>query len=448
MTTCDRDRIYALVEDAASADPETEGHLSSCPECMELYGSIMEFAGALDDAAVWSADVVAIPSLNEMNGGVDMLVAESLRLEEERARGFEHVATLLGIAADGWHAYLRRIDGVCTVGLVDALLDEARKHGSAPREWERVADLAIEVAETLDPRSYPAGMVARARGNAWKERANALRLRGEFQDALWAVDEAERHYQQQPIPDFDLAVADYVRATILVETDRVSECIELTERAAQTFLEYGDAQRQVHARMVEAGACYNLNRKRESREIYLSLLKPLQEIGDSRTLALVFLDIAHTSVDLNDADMASIYFLQAAPLFKEFGMTAEVVAARWGLGRLMASTGRFDEALDRLRSAQAETEKLGFSGDAALISLDMAEVLLALGRSEEVPGLCRTLVGRFAKSGSNERALRALSYLREAAEAGKASTELVRYVRSYVAEVPRQPQLLFLPPPV
>ncbi|HEU5163625.1 MAG TPA: hypothetical protein VFV54_10795, partial [Thermoanaerobaculia bacterium] len=136
-----------------------------------------------------------------------------------------------------------------------------------------------------------------------------------------------------------------------------------------------------------------------------------------------------------------------APLFKEFGMTSEVVAARWGLGRLMASTGRFDEALDRLRSAQAEIEKLGFSGDAALITLDVAEVLLALDRPAEVPVLCRTLVDRFAKSGSNERALRALSYLREAAEAGKVSTELVRYVRNYVAEAPRQPQLLFLPPP-
>ncbi|HSN69743.1 MAG TPA: hypothetical protein VLV48_10885, partial [Thermoanaerobaculia bacterium] len=290
MTTCDRDRIYALVEDAASADPEAEGHLNSCPECMELYGSIMEFAGALDDPAVWSAEPVAIPFLSEMNGGVDLLVAESLRLEEERACGFEHVATLLGIAPDGWHSYLRRIDGVCTVGLVEALLDEARKRVSSPKEFERIADLAIEVSETLDPRSYPAGMVARARGNAWKDRANALRLRGEFQDALWALDEAERHFQQQPIPEFDLATADYVRATILVETDRVSECLELAARAAQTFLDYGDAHRQILAKMTEAAACYNMNRKRESREIALSLLKPLQEIGESRTLAIVFLN--------------------------------------------------------------------------------------------------------------------------------------------------------------
>lgn len=445
--SCDRDRIYALFENPVAADVATEAHLSSCPSCMELYGSITEFTAALDDPGVWSAEVVPIAPFMETNPGLDLLVAESIRLEEERVRGFDVVATLLGTPVEGWHASLRRIDGVCTVGLVEALLDEGRKRASEPREFERIADLAIEVSEALDPASYPNGMVARARGNAWKDRANALRLRGELQDALWAVDEAERNYRQQPIPEFDLATADYVRATILVETDRVAEALTLAEQVAETFLDYGDVQRQVHAKMAQSGALYNLGRKRESREVALSLLKPLQEIGDSRTLALSFLHIAQMSVDLNDVDMASLYFLQAATIFREFGMTAEEANARWGLGRLTVATGRLQEGLERLQAARVEMDKLGFSGDAALIRLDIAEVLLALDRATDVPEICRSLVERFTKSGSNERALRALSYLREAADAGTASPELVRYVRNYVAEVPRQPQLLFLPPP-
>jgi tetratricopeptide (TPR) repeat protein len=445
--TCDRDRIYALVENPAATDVATEAHLSACPECMELYGSVVEFTAGLGDPGVWGADVVPIAPFVETTVGLDLLVAESLRLDEERARGLDVVATLLALPVDAWHAWLRGVEGVCTVGLVEALLGEGRKRQSDPREFERIADLAIEVSEALDPRSYPKGMVARARGNAWKDRANALRIRGEFQDALWALDEAERHYQQQPVPEFDLATADYVRATILVETDRVAECITLADHAARTFLDYGDVHRQIQAKMIEAGALYNLGRKRESREISLSLLKPLQEIGESKTLAMVFLNIAQISVDLNDTDMASIYFLQAAPLFREFGMLSDEAKARWGLGRLLVTRGRFEEALDRLRAARADLEALGLMGDASLITLDLAEVLLALGRSAEVTLTCRSLVQRFTKAGSNERALRALSYLQEAAEAGNASTELVRYVRQYVAEAPRQPQLLFLPPP-
>lgn len=445
--TCDRDRIYALVENPAVADVATETHLTNCPECMELYGSIAEFAAGLADPGVWSADVVPIAPFIESNVGLDLLVAESMRLEEERARGLEVVATLLALPLDGWHAWLRRIEGVCTVGLVDALLAEGRKRASEPREFERIADLAIEVSETLDPSAYPAGMVARTRGNAWKDRANALRLRGEFQDALWAVDEAERNFRQQPIPEFDLATADYVRASILVETDRVAESLTLAEQSGRVFLDYGDLSRQINAKTIEAAALFNLGRKRESRETYLALLKPLQELGESRTLGLIFLNIAQTSVDLNDPDMASIYFLQAAALFRDFGMTTDEAAARWGLGRLLAATGRFKEAAERLAGARADLERLGASGDAALVSLDLAEVLLGLGRASEVPEICRALVARFTKSGSSERALRALSYLREAADAGIASPELVRYVRKYVAETPRQPQLLFLPPP-
>lgn len=445
--TCDRDRIYALVENPTLTDIATDAHLQSCTECMELYGAATEFAASLADPALWSAEIIPMAPLMETNEGLDYLVAESLRLEEERARGLEIVASLLGVPLDGWHAWLRGIEGVCTVGLVDALLAEARTRQSMPREFERVADLAIEVAEMLDPRAYPPGMVARARGNAWKDRANALRLRGEAQDALWAIDEAERNFRQQPIPEFDLAAADYVRATVLVETDRVPDALALAQQAAVTFLDFGDTSREIHARIVEAAALLNLGRTRESREVYLSLLKPLQEIGESRTLALVFLNIAQTSVAINDTNLASVYFLQAATLFREFGMAGEEANARWGLGRLMAASGRFEEALDRLRAARVEIEKLGFSGDAALVSLDLAEVLLALDRPAEIPGICRSLVERFTRAGSTERALRALSYLKEAAEEGTLSTELVRYVRAYVAEAPRQPQLLFLPPP-
>lgn len=446
--TCDHDRVYALMENPAVDDPALDHHLGSCSSCMELYGCLQELTMALSDPGVWDVQEPVLSEVPFGTASLDRLVSESLRISEERSSAELLVAELAQEPVSAWHKRLRDLAGVCSVGLVHALLDEGRERvGRAPREFEEIAGLAIEVADVLDVACYPAGMVERARGVAWKDRANALRVRGQVQDALWSLDEAERHLRLQPIPEFDLATVDFVRATILNETDRLEEGLELARRSADRFLEFGDDQRFRHARIAEGGLLFNTGAKREAREIFMSLLKPTQQSGDTTTLAMLFLDIAQCSVEMQDVDTASIYFLQAAQLSDQLGLHSQAVVARWGLGRVLVSTGKFEEGIARLRGAAAEMEKLGVDGDAAIVNLELVEALLVVGRHEEVPPLCRRLVNRFSASGAQRKALIALSYLKEAVETGTASPELARSVRSFLADLPRQPELLFLPPP-
>ncbi|MGH9459317.1 MAG: hypothetical protein ACRD2J_16905 [Thermoanaerobaculia bacterium] len=446
--TCDRDRIYDLVENPALVEPAVEKHLETCASCMELYGEIQELALTLADAEVWGGDEPAMNVRMEAEPGLDRLVTESLRLTEEEFRAAAILEDLRARPVEQWHVMLRQFDGVCTVGLVRELLGEGRRRAHiAPREFEQIATLAIEAADALDPSAYLAGVVERARGQAWKDRANALRLCGEIQDALWSLDEAERHYRQQPIPDFDLATVDYVRATVLHETDRLSEALSIVQTVAETFLEYGDDTRYRHAGLVEANLLRNLGSSREAREKFMALLKPTQQAGDLSTLAMLFLNIAHCSVDILDADTASIYFLQALNMSIEMGISDVAIASRWGLGRLLVSKGDYEQGIARLRSAARELEQIGADGDFAIIHLDILEALVALGRYDDVPAISRLLIDRFAKAGVQRYAMAALAYLREAAETRAVTPELVRHVRTYVERLPKQPELLFLPPP-
>ncbi|HVR42834.1 MAG TPA: hypothetical protein VMS56_05250 [Thermoanaerobaculia bacterium] len=445
---CDQDRIYDLVENPAIEDAALEQHMQMCPSCMELYGSVQEFAMSLADPEVWAADEPEMPACEQGSPKLDRLVAESIRVEDEKAVGEWVLSELIPLPVAEWHGRLRQLEGVCTLGLVHALLTDGRSRSHrAPREFEDIANLAIEVADALDHQAYPPGMVEQARGQGWKDRANALRLRGEVQDALWSLDEAERHFRLQPISEFDLATVDYVRATILNETDRLQEGLGLARRCADVFLDFGDEQRFRHSRMIEASLLYDLGSRREARETFMALLKPTQQAEDLTSLPMLFLNIAHCSVDLNDPDTASIYFLQAARLSEELGQTEQVIAARWGLGRLLVSTGRYAEGVDRLKAASRELERFGREGDAALVDLDIVEAFVLLGRYDEIPAICRRLVERFSRMGGQRRALTALSYLREALDAQVASPELVKNVRKYVEELPRQPEMLFLPPP-
>ena len=83
--------------------------------------------------------------------------------------------------------------------------------------------------------------------------------------------------------------------------------------------------------------------------------------------------------------------------------------------------------------------------DAALASLDVAELLLAQDRYEEVEEICRSTMQAFELAGLSytARALTALAYIREAAIQRRADRTLVRNVREYIRELPRQPNLLF-----
>lgn len=446
--TCNHDRLYELTENPALDDPSLDAHLQSCSPCMELYGSIQEFAMALADHGAWAADEPVLLDPRPVGDQLDHLVSESLRLSEERMIADVLVGQLAQEPVAAWHGRLRHLPGACSVGLVHGLLDIGRERaGRAPREFEEIADLAIEVSDALEPAGYPAGVVERVRGLAWKDRANALRVRGQIQDALWSLDEAERHFRQQPVPEFDLATVDYVRATILNETDRLDEGLQLARISAERFLEFGDDQRYRHARMAEGGLLFNAGAKREAREIFMALLKPTQQADDLSALAMLFSNIAHCSVDIEDADTASIYFLQAAHLSDQLGFRSGAIGARWGLGRLLVHSGKFDEGITRLRATASELEQFGADGDAAAAYLDLVEALLITGRHDEVPSICRRLVDRFNASGAQRKALMSLSYLKEAVEQGTASPELARSVRSFLTELPRQPELLFMPPP-
>ena len=72
---------------------------------------------------------------------------------------------------------------------------------SKPRVALTFAGAAISVAEALPDDLYPARAVFRLRGTAWKERANAQMLLGQFPQAHESLDRAERAYGKTPTMD-------------------------------------------------------------------------------------------------------------------------------------------------------------------------------------------------------------------------------------------------------
>jgi hypothetical protein len=126
--------------------------------------------------------------------------------------------------------------------------------------------------------------------------------------------------------------------------------------------------------------------------------------------------------------------LEAAALLPEVKRRAEAVAfgkadllrVRWIEARVDLGLGRLEEAENALRRILALFVEESLVVDAALVTLDLAALLLRARRTAEIPELVQEIVPVFQTLQIRREALAALLVLQQAAEAERLTLALVR----------------------
>jgi tetratricopeptide (TPR) repeat protein len=429
-------------------DPESfegrddlEEHVEYCLRCQARLDELRAFDAALT-TTLW--DVGGTGETPEaIRALADLLVRED-------AEADDLLVSLLGSPASFRRANITARPLMLTAGVVRRLCEETRHlRERQPMHALVVADAAIAIADQLPPGRYPAVLLDELRGGAWLERANVLRYLGRHVEALDATDIASRAFARTPVAVFSIALVDYLRGVIYVETQRHDEALRLVRRSARIFRQFGENERFVHARMVEAAVLYDRSSYREARDLFLSLIKIAKDLGAAATLARLYSNVADCQLRLHELESAEMYFARALSLYEALGLHTERIRTRWSIGSLRIAAGDLPDGLRRLREARRELDELGVRSDAALVTLDLAEALLAGGDPEgarEAADLCASMVESFAAVGMTGHALTALAYLREALESGKATLGLIRHVRAYLESDPDHGGNPFLPP--
>jgi tetratricopeptide (TPR) repeat protein len=234
-----------------------------------------------------------------------------------------------------------------------------------------------------------------------------------------------------------------------VETGKLDDALRLARKSARIFRQFGEEERFLHAKIVEASVRFDQSRTREAHDLFTSMLPVAKDLGNPANLARVYANIANCEVSLGELTSAEEHFRRALSLYEAIGLDAGKIRIRWNLGSLRIAAGDPEDGLAQLREARAEFERIGARTDAALVTLDIAEVLLAAGRPEnarEAASLCAGLVESFAAVGMAGHALTALAFLRDAFEVGTATPDLVRHVRRYLETHPDQEGRPYIPP--
>jgi tetratricopeptide (TPR) repeat protein len=436
----DDDALAMMLE----AEAWSDGHLGDCAECSGRMGSFRLVTDALRDASTWDT--------RELDGRPDSRTIASLRAfaqsaDFEDATAGTYVRTLLAGARDTWKVVLAVHPEFRTAGMVRRLLAETdRALDTAPADAVELTALATDIADHLEDAG---DSISRLRGIAWRDHAYALFYTGQFVEAERAVNIADRHFGECLVDEYDRARLGVVKALVFRTFERFTEATAIAEASKQTFLRHGDLSRFASAQMAEAHLLFSAREFEKAAELLTAVEAKLQHSADAATHARVCGNLAYCYWNLGQPDVALQYHDATAAMLEALDVRTEAARQRWLTASMLAKAGRIDEAERRLRAVREDFVALDMTSEAALVSLDVADLLLARGLFDEVEDVCRSAMRLFENAGVNHtaRALTALAFIREAAANRKATPQMVRHVRDFIQRLPHSERLLFVPPP-
>lgn len=422
---------------------EIEAHAAECKECRDTLEVAQNFDAEMDAALVW--DFMVAAKRRATATPLD-LIALADQIEAEEREATDYLALIVMSPRGFQRAAISEKAVLHTAGVVRVLCNASRTlREKNPKHALTIADAALAIAALLSPRSYDEVMRADLRAAAHLERANVLRYLGAFPDALRALDASEAEYRTTPIPERPLAMINYVRSLIYLKSERLDEAAMLARESARVFQMYGDDDRVVHARIVVGGCMFYRREYGLARDLFRRLVPQARAIDEPATEARCLSNLANAERELNEFAAALLHYSQAAEAYQRLGLRTEVLRARWGVAKLMVRMGNIPDGIARLRNTAGEMLTLGLTNDHALVMLDAARSLFAIGELEELPMICAELVRVFASSRMPENAHTALAYLEAAVSASAVSVPLIDSVTGYIERADYAAP--FVPPP-
>ena len=312
-----------------------------------------------------------------------------------------------------------------------------------PKEALLISDLAASIAETLPPGSYPPVVLAQLRGHAWKDRAQALAYIGRYPEALEALDRAERQLTFGSLTH-DRAIVRYVRALTLQKVNRFEESRELLAECSQVFRDHGDDRRYLYCGIGEALLLDRTERYHEAYDTLIPLLEVARATGDVESEARIQSNLAHAAVYLGELNAANVHLSEAIARFVDLGKRLEAIRTELAGGRLLLARGQHRLGIQRLYEARRSFLMHGMVEEAALSGLEIVEAMLQSGAPDDAARLAQEILVELRDVAFNDRALSALAYLSDAAQASRASAETARHVRGYIDSLRENPNREFV----
>lgn len=436
-----RDEILAVITGASQGHAVSWEHIEHCDVCWEEYEQL---------ATSEAFSIVMRSTLEHVDEGLDSDFSETWRWiedEEERTERDAREADALFLrlaqhSPDEWDEIIGANPNVCTAALVQRLV------AAAGSELDRKPDHALallSIAETVAYTLRTEEVSLRSRGHVWKQRSNAYRMTGRYEDAIDAAYVASQLYAElrSPDSDFEIGQARYAMAATLTKMTRFSQALQTLANARSLLEEYGESLPLAKAMILEAAIRLEQGAVVSARDTLRAILPITERLGERLETGRLRLNIAECNLRLGELEAARDDAQAATEIFTAVGNVAERARSEWTLIMTRLAQGE-TQAVSELEPIAALFERLGMPGEAGFVALDRTEVLLQSGDWTEAERLARELVPLFTAAGVTLAGVNALHFLRAAVKNHEATVETIRYVRTYLAA--DDPEQVFAPP--
>ncbi len=407
--------------------------VSACPECGKDWEELGPKLRELVHQELAAAPPLTPPpephpdDLSGSDEAVERLADQAASLRRQRRRAKKQLSELRLLPAarrpDRVRGAYRRFRSRL---LAEFLIEEARSVvRNAPTEAESFASLVplvLHWAEGEKHSSWAPTLVARATAH----RANALRVAGELAGA-------ERYFNRLDLR----ALADSaVRGEILslegsLRSDqRQFDAAEVVlQKAARAYAYANDPLGIAKVRVQQANLMQALDRTEDVLAMFENAYALLSADAPVTLVSAAVSGRVNALCDLDRPLEARRMLSSNLGVFEKFEGPFMAAHLRTLEGRISLGLEEYASAEEYLSSAASTMRLINRPYDAATVSLFLAEVFLAQGRTQELYGLAVTLTREFQKRGVKGEAMQALGLLNKAIAAEQLTATLLAEIR-------------------
>jgi tetratricopeptide (TPR) repeat protein len=278
------------------------------------------------------------------------------------------------------------------------------------------------------------------------ELANALRVRGEIQEAEREVRQAGHELETLESPPFLEGRYHHLLTSLAGDQQRFGDALRHADRAIALFRRAGVGVWECEA-LVKKG--HTLAQTLRPSDALRTLRRALPLLDPERHLRLFVICLHNIVAGLNELGYsiaARSLLADLKGLHERLGDEVNLLRFRWLEGTIRRDLGQLPEAEEAFREVQAGFLDLDLPYNAAIVSLHLAEVYLQQSRSYKLRDLATRMFPVFQSRRIHREALAALIIFREAVSLHTADLELIRGVATFLDRARTNLKLRFRPP--
>jgi tetratricopeptide (TPR) repeat protein len=318
--------------------------------------------------------------------------------------------------------------------LVDLLLSEARAWlGHDPREALHLVEAAALVAQRI-----PEDKFGRERGHqlhirAEAHRANVLRVLGELRAADSAWRGLRTRLQRHPVEAIDeIAELASLEASLRMDLREFDQAERLLGQAQRIYQDIGDTNSVAKIRVQQGKAAFLRAEPEVALQYYDAARELLQRANQPDLYLMSQHNRADCLVELGRPEEAARVIDEQRDLYAQCDEPELRSRLAWLEGRVARLRGKFAEAETRFLATRNGYLERGFAYDAALVSVDLAELYLAWAKPAEARLLAELMHPIFQSQRVHREAFAALLVFQQAARDELLTTAYLGALRRYL----------------